>query len=855
MRLRPRRAEGSFRQATAVRVGAGVVVAAAVLALTVERLGTRRLMLSAGTAAFDERHGTWRHMFATGGLPGHAPVVVWVVALAALWPIGLPYVHLACAGLPDRGAALARPIALLLVGWITWWLVSLRVAVFGRAAIAAAAVLALLGALLLARAHRSELAAWLRRRWRLILVEELIFWGLFAAAAIVRYLNPDLWHPFRGGEKPMDLAYLDAVIKSAHFPPYDPWFAGGQINYYYFGFVLVAVLIKATAVEPAVAYNLAVPTFFAMLAAASFAATLALIPAGPRDLRGRGRLYAAGLGAVMVAVLGNIGELRVLAQRIHGEVPNDWWFWNASRLIHHPLGEAGPINEFPAFTYLYADLHAHALALPFDAVVLALALAVVGVTVREDPTPRRLRFFLLALVIGALWAINSWDVPVFFLVALVALALEHARRPEPWTAFRVTALCLRAVALAALAYVLFLPFHLHYRSVFAGLSRWHGSRTPFGDYLTIHALFLFAFGSAFLVELWTSPRASAVVRATRLAIREWSRFRRRRALLRVLVGRRAIVLTAIPVAVAFVTAGLVALGQPVAALGVLLTCLALGVVLGRRRVRPGPGEDLRRFATALFLLGLGLTVAVEYVVVAKIDVGRVNTLFKVYLQVWLIWSVAAAAAIAFVYGRLPLLPRVVRLAWRAALVCLLAAAALYPALAVPARIADRFDASVGHTLNGEAFMNRAVFQAHGVTFPLLPDRRAIDWVQRHVDGSPVVAEVSTDPALYAWGNRFAMFTGNPSIVGWDYHQRQQRPWQTAEIRRRIRDVQSAFRTSDPARADRLLRRYHVSYVVVGGLERAYFPTGAAKWSTGEGRYWTLVYNDSGTQIYRMADAG
>ena len=92
-------------------------------------------------------------------------------------------------------------------------------------------------------------------------------------------------------------------------------------------------------------------------------------------------------------------------------MPGDWWFWNASRVIHHPLGEPGPINEFPAFTYLYADLHAHALALPFDATALALALAVVCGTAREGPTSRRVRYFLLALVIGALWAINSWDVP------------------------------------------------------------------------------------------------------------------------------------------------------------------------------------------------------------------------------------------------------------------------------------------------------------------------------------------------------------------------------------------------------------------------------------------------------------
>ena len=492
-----------------------VVLLAATVVILASRVGSDTLMLSPAERGLMAAHGTWRHMFDYGAFSSRYPVLFWVVALVVVGLIGLPYAWLAGASLPDRGVTLARPIGLLLVTWLVWWLASLRLVAFTRGTIALSALVFAIGsAVIVARRHR-EMRTWVRTHWRLLLVAEGLFWSLLAAGILIRWANPDLWHPSRGGEKPMDFAYLNAVLKSTHFPPFDPWFAGGQMNYYYLGFVLVAVLVKATSIAPSIAYNLAVPTLLAFLGTATFGATLALADSGVRRPSWRRHLpvLVALLGALLVAVLGNLGELRVLADWLHQRIPIEWWYWNPTRVIHHPSTEPGPINELPFFTYLFGDLHAHAVALPFAAVALALSIGVVRSRPdRGDRAPAIALYVLLALVLGALWPVNTWDFPTYALIALVALTLQQAQRG--FSRGGLAALAIRGAGLIALAYVLFLPFHRRYYSVFNGVQEWDGGRTRINDYLTIHGVFLFAivsgllsFGYLYAISIHNVPMA------------------------------------------------------------------------------------------------------------------------------------------------------------------------------------------------------------------------------------------------------------------------------------------------------------------------------------------------------------
>src|SRR5260370_4048948 len=122
--------------------------------------------------------------------------------------------------------------------------------------------------------------------WRTSVIIGLIALVMFLASVLVRLGNPDLWAQTLGGEKPMDFAYFNAVLKSTIFPPYDPWYAGGYLNYYYFGFVLVGTPVKLLGMMPSIAYNLIIPTLFALTGIGAFSVAFNIVASGwffPRD--------------------------------------------------------------------------------------------------------------------------------------------------------------------------------------------------------------------------------------------------------------------------------------------------------------------------------------------------------------------------------------------------------------------------------------------------------------------------------------------------------------------------------------------------------------------------------------------
>jgi uncharacterized membrane protein len=234
------------------------------------------------------------------------------------------------------------------------------------------------------------------------------------------------------------------------------------------------------------------------------------------------------------------------------------------------------------------------------------------------------------------------------------------------------------------------------------------------------------------------------------------------------------------------------------------------------------------------------------------DIGRMNTVFRFYLQAWSLWGVLAGVALAggvTVLARLPSRPWVapVRIAWLGAALGFVLLALLFPIYGTQARVRDRF-VQLPLTLDGLAYQQAAVYQDERGPIDLAAEQRMIEWLRANVPGTPVVMEGLTP--TYRWSNRVAVHTGLPAVIGWDWHQRQQRWGAQTPVMQRIQDVDRAYRSLSPDDARRLFARYGVEYMVVGQVERLYYPAaGLAKFAQMPDL--TPVYTEGPTTIYQV----
>ena len=580
------------------------------------------------------------------------------------------------------------------------------------------------------------------------------------------------------------------------------------------------------------------------------------------------------------------------------------WYWQPTRIIQELPGGAGhnAIAEFPYFTFLYGDLHAHMIAMPVTMLALLWLLAEIlgaGYHLRT-PWEAGLALGIGSLAVGVLRPTNSWDWITYLILGSLALTYAawlgavRTRRTDPpspvaqqllgWLrptrAWRLLFVLLviplavvtrilyyllqtiraeeqagralqpgeelidaslslsslllwavgavilvvviygmvlillrarmsraafaawigRVVGFILLTFVAAMPFTRYFATAYNSVSPWEYDTTPLWAYLYIHGVFLFIITS---LLIWQTAR--------------WLR----RMTVRDMTGM------AVPVVV-------IGLGLA----GALLISLWVGVrripalqVTGPLIIWAGllfflPRQSpLVRALNALAVLAMALTIGVEMLVLDG-DIGRQNTVFKFYIQAWFFFSVVGGVALAWLLRGSNHWNIVVRGAWQMVLAVLFTIGLLYPILATRARFVDRFNGEATPlTLDGMEYMRYATHGEEGVWFDMESDYRIIRWLQENVEGSPVVMEAHQYPSEYHWGGRISIYTGLPTLLGWNWHQRQQRSLPTMDVLVQTRENNTAafyeLSGSEGIQAAwDMIQEYDIEYIVVGVLERA-----------------------------------
>jgi YYY domain-containing protein len=599
----------------------------------------------------------------------------------------------------------------------------------------------------------------------------LVFFVFFLFMLELRFVNPSISY----AEKFMDHAFLASIMRVPVVPPLDPWFAGGTLGvYYYLGYWIFGALGLVTGIPSYVVFNLALPTVLANAAVAMYALAHLLC----------NRMRWLPLLTFLVVNPSFIWEL--IQGKALGSV-----LWDSTRTVPNA------INEYPLFSFVWGDVHAHVISI-FNQVILLFLLVYSLNRWKEAGEGERLALIVLtALSLGSVPLINTWDVILYapltvfvgyllwysssvpggvadegifgVLKQTFALLAKGERRKAKGPVLSRSWSYLLFVPLLSVA--LYLPYYLQMNSRgIQGIGVVH-TPTPVTAFLLVNGIFI----AIFLVYL------------TRDIVRKplW-------------------LLTPVP----FALAGYAAAG---------IAALPLAYLLLKKKRTP---------TELLAITGLLVIILAEFFYL-KDNMGetyyRMNTVFKFYLPAWIIMGASAFSMVSLILEKPISRLRITKGVKEAALIAAIAILFILP-LAVPLDYQYR-----DTTLDGLAYLD--------TTHP--GDARAVQFL-RSLQG--VTGIVEAEGGDYTYYSRISSFTGIPAIIGMPFHEYMWRSegWSGE----RTNDIRLIY--EDPGQSRALMEKYGVNLLYVGDPERERYTVRVEEAGL------PLIYNQSEVQIYFLS---
>lgn len=688
---------------------------------------------------------------------------LWYLVLCILGLGFLPITRRLFSPFVDKGYPFAKTIGILLTSYTLFVLGTLRMLPFTYPAVLGVTAALIIGNHLLFRKDKTE-----RIPIRLLIFEELLFLGSFLFLTYIRGQEASI----RGLEKFMDYGFMNSILRTTFFPPLDMWLSstttmpqGYAINYYYFGHLTGAYLIRLTQTAPAIGYNLILATIFAQGVTLAFSLCMNLVYLFEKYVAKVKKISLVTivlfglLGSYIVNLAGNLHTIYLFTKGYPNEspipfwqiwstyTPEKYWYPNATRFIPFT------IHEFPSYSYVVADLHGHVFDIPF--VLLTLGILFVFLTREFFPKKEKvkpaagLRGILnrlqssyrigYAAILGFMVAIhymtNAFDGPIYllFCVALFLMILG----------FNLS--FVTASLLIVLFFLLFaLPFSINFVPFASGI----GVNCSPSQLVALKKIgpFLFEKGNCQISPIW-------------MLFVLWGFF-------------------------------------------VISFLLFLATAYFSRLKKGYKDNPISLFIVMMFAISFFLLLVPEFFYVKDIYPAhfRANTMFKLGYQAFMIMG----ALSSFVFYQIWKSEGAQRYILKVLFLVPFFLIFLYPFFSFP---------SFYGKLN-------KVPNLHGDTWlsaDFSEDKDIIDYFNTHVSGQPVILEAQGDS--YSDYERISAYTGLPTVGGWWVHEWL---WRGSPeiIGVRIPDIVAIYESPDLEQTKALLRKYNVKYVVVSYFEKS-----------------------------------
>ena len=658
----------------------------------------------------------------------------------------------------DRGWVFSKVTAIAVSGFLTWFLVAVKIIKFTTmTCIVVTLVCAAASLILYCREQKAGFECIPFAHLDLVYAEELLFFAAFLFWTYFAGFHPAAY----GTEKFMDYGFMEAMMRSKTLPATDLWYSQGKINYYYGGQYFAVFLTKLSGAKVELTYNL-MRTFVAGLA---FAMPFSLVHQMVTDRLGKtGSRWKKALPSVTgilagisVSIAGNMhyvvyGQIIPFIRKLKGEEVSSYWFPDATRYIgFNPDVEDKTIHEFPCYSFVLGDLHAHVVDIMFVLLLLGLLYAwmkKVRTTELSGESMSRREFWKKQLLMpqllatGALlgmfhWT-NYWDFVIYFVVTCGAALFMNIIGQKGKIRWALGVTAAQAAEILILATVIILPFTLQFdtSNMVQGIALAQHHSLP-------HQLLV----------LWGLPGILTILFVVSLLIEKLR-------------------------------------GAEQKSLYHLLTSIRL--------------PDL--FAVLMGLCAIGLVLIPELVYVRDIyenGNARANTMFKLTYQAYIMFGMTMIYAIfrLLIIGKNKILKVLAFIGlfffvWTCG----------YFGNSVHSWFGEVWKPSQYKGLNATAFLE--------TDFP--EDVNGIRWLKENISDAPVVLEANGDS--YSEYERVSAMTGLPTIMGWYVHEWLWRG-NLSDLNAKIEEIQEIYTSTDETRVKELLEEYNVSYIFVGSCER------------------------------------